>query len=187
MRLVSATHRDLRQRIEEGSFREDLYYRFKVVTIEIPPLRERTADIPLLVDHFITEYSRVHSKRIEGISRDALRAILRYPWPGNVRVLKNAVENMVVTSLNPVIEVEDLNQEIRRDLPPGTERSSEDRPSAVGLQVGTTIQEMERELIKITLDAVNGNRRDAAKMLGIGERTLYRKITEYGLRDAPAK
>lgn len=181
VRLVCATHRDLRERIGEEKFREDLFYRINVVTIEIPPLRDRAVDIPLLVNHFLDEYSRVHDKSIEGISRDALRILTGYSWPGNVRELKNAIENMVVTCPGKVLEVEDLPGQIRPDGMGG---------GTGGFPVGTTIQELERELIRNTLQVVEGNRRKAAEILGIGERTLYRKIDEYGLRDQdedPAK
>ncbi|MGA1201855.1 MAG: sigma-54-dependent transcriptional regulator [Planctomycetota bacterium] len=175
VRLISATHRNLRERIEAGEFREDLFYRLNVVTVELPPLRERTADIPLIVHHFIEEYARVHQKPVSGISHDALRALTRHPWPGNVRELKNAVENMVVISGNAVLEVEDLPAQIGPTDEP-VAGAGED------LRVGLTIRELERDLIAATLEAVGGNRKEAAKMLGIGERTLYRKITEYELR-----
>ena len=174
VRLICATHRDLRQRIEEEKFREDLFYRINVVTIEIPPLRDRSVDIPLLVHHFLDEYSRVHDKSIEGISREALRVLTAYSWPGNVRELKNAIENMVVTCLGTVLELEDL---------PGHIRPQSSSIGVGGFPVGTTIQELERELIRNTLEMVEGNRRKAAEALGIGERTLYRKIDEYGLRE----
>ena len=177
VRLISATHRNLRERIEAGDFREDLFYRLNVVTIELPPLRERTADIPLIVNHFLNEYARIHDKPISGISHDALRVLTRYPWPGNVRELKNAIENMVVISGNQVLETQDLPAQIR---------PSEPVPVGQGLRVGMTIRELERELIGATLEAVGGNRKEAAKMLGIGERTLYRKITEYELRETKA-
>ena len=174
VRLICATHRDLRQRIEEEKFREDLFYRINVVTIEIPPLRDRSVDIPLLVHHFLDEYSRVHDKSIEGISREALRVLTAYSWPGNVRELKNAIENMVVTCLGTVLELEDL---------PGHIRPQSSSIGVGGFPVGTTIQELERELSRNTLEMVEGNRRKAAEALGIGERTLYRKIDEYGLRE----
>lgn len=182
VRLICATHRDLRERIEDEKFREDLFYRINVVTIEIPPLRERTVDIPLLVEHFLEEYSRIHDKPVEGISREALRVLTTYSWPGNVRELKNAIENMVVTSEDKVLDVVDLPGHIHPQ-----------QPLSVGssLPMGTTIQEMERELIRTTLEHVEGNRRKAAASLGIGERTLYRKIDEYDLRpegeDEPVK
>ena len=173
VRLICATHRDLRKRIEEEQFLEDLFYRINVVTIEIPPLRDRTVDIPLLVNHFLEDYSRIHDKIFEGISREALRVLTAYSWPGNVRELKNAIENMVVTSREQVLDVDDLPGHIRPHQPFDSSRS---------LPVGTTIQEMERELIRATLEFVDGNRRKAAESLGIGERTLYRKIGEYDLR-----
>ncbi len=176
VRLLSATHRDLPQLIEEGRFREDLYYRINVVTIEIPPLRERTVDIPLLVEHFISEYSRIHAKEVRGISREALRSLMRYEWRGNVRELKNAIENMVVTSLGSVLEVEDLPSYVS-----DTKETHVDQDALKGM-VGMTLQEVEREHIKNALATVGGNRKEAAAMLGIGERTLYRKISEYGFR-----
>ncbi len=175
VRLICATHRNLRERITEEKFREDLFYRINVVTIEIPPLRERTVDIPLLVSHFLEDYSRIHDKSIDGISREALRVLTTYRWPGNVRELKNAVENMVVTSHGSVLEVVDL---------PGHIYPRESMATTHAVAVGTTIQEMERDLISSTLEFVQGNRRKAAKSLGIGERTLYRKIQEYGLRSS---
>lgn len=174
VRLVSATNRDLSEAIADGSFREDLFFRLNVVSVEIPPLRQRTVDIPLLLDHFMTEYSRIHGKQIDGLDRDALRILNRYPWPGNVRELKNVVENMVVTSLNSVLSVEDL---------PGRLIPASEQLTEPGLPpVGTTLREMEKEMIGQALTAVNGNRKEAAKLLGIGERTLYRKITDYDLR-----
>ncbi|MFN0059733.1 MAG: sigma-54-dependent transcriptional regulator [Planctomycetota bacterium] len=174
VRLLSATHRDLKQLISEGRFREDLYYRLHVVAIELPPLRERSVDIPLLVEHFISEYSRVHGKRIQGISREALRILMRHPWPGNVRELKNVLENMVVTAQTNMLGPQDIPSQVQR-----TEEAS---GNGSVLVAGTTIEELERELIRNTLAAVGGNRKEAAAMLGIGERTLYRKITEYSLR-----
>ncbi|MCA8961222.1 MAG: sigma-54-dependent Fis family transcriptional regulator, partial [Planctomycetes bacterium] len=173
VRVVASTHVDLEAAVAEGLFREDLYYRLNVVTVEIPPLRERAMDIGPLINHFINEYSRIHGKSVAGISNDALRILSRYAWPGNVRELKNAVENMVVSSQSEVLGVEDIPRHIH---------AVEERVSTGGgIPVGTTIRDMERILIQATLEHVGGNRRDAAAMLGIGERTLYRKIKEYGL------
>ncbi|MEM7261607.1 MAG: sigma-54 dependent transcriptional regulator, partial [Planctomycetota bacterium] len=173
VRVIAATHRDLMERIEEGFFREDLYYRLNVVTIEIPPLRERTMDIGPLVNHFLSEYARIHEKHVDGISHEAVRILTRYPWPGNVRELKNAVENMVIFRTNPILGVQDIPRHIHAVEEPA--------PTNGALPVGTTIQEMERVLIAATLEATGGNRKETAKMLGIGERTLYRKIKEYEL------
>ena len=172
IRIIAATNRPLKEMVDSKEFREDLYYRLNVVQVEVPPLRERTVDIPLLVNQFLNEYARVHQKHVKGISREALRILTRYRWPGNVRELKNAVESMVVTATE--------EQLTERDLPP---HMLELEPSTEGGPVvGTTIREMERELIARTLESVNGNRKEAAALLGIGERTLYRKIAEYELR-----
>ncbi|MGE3163472.1 MAG: sigma-54-dependent transcriptional regulator [Planctomycetota bacterium] len=174
VRLLSATNRDLSQAIAAGTFREDLFFRLNVVTVELPALRERTVDIPLLLDHFIHEYARVHGKHVEGLDREALRILNRYAWPGNVRELKNVVENMVVTSREPVLGV--------ADLPVRLQATAEVSAETGFPPVGTTLREVEREMLRRTLEAVKGNRKEAAKLLGIGERTLYRKITEYELR-----
>ncbi|MEM7165965.1 MAG: sigma-54 dependent transcriptional regulator [Planctomycetota bacterium] len=174
VRLLSATHKDLQAEIEAGRFREDLYFRLNVVSLEIPPLRERTIDIPLLLDHFMGEYSRIHGKKIDGLDREALRILTRYPWPGNVRELKNVAENLVVTALEPIVHIDAL---------PGRIRPKAEAAQSGALPiVGTTLREMEEEMIKHTLQSVDGNRKEAAQLLGIGERTLYRKISEYGLR-----
>ena len=166
--------RELWAMIEEGTFREDLFFRLNVVTVQIPSLRERAVDIPILVNHFLNEYSRIHQKPVEGISREALRILTHYPWPGNVRELKNAVENMVVIATGSTITEE--------DIPSHVQPSDRRTPVAGVAPVGTTIRELEKELIRNTLASVNGNRKEAASLLGIGERTLYRKITEYELR-----
>ncbi len=174
VRVIAATHRDLQERIEQGLFREDLYYRLNVVTVEVPPLRERAMDIGPLVNHFIAEYSRIHAKNIDGISHEALRILTRHTWKGNVRELKNAIESMVVQARSSALGIEDIPPRIHPVDDPGG------RSHGV-IAVGTTIQEMERILIQNTLEAINGNRKEAASLLGIGERTLYRKIKEYGL------
>ena len=173
VRLVSATNRDLEERIKEGAFREDLYYRLKVVTVELPPLRERPQDIPLLVDHFVREFSRIYKKPIKGLTSETLDILRRYPWPGNVRELKHAVENMIVVARGPELGVENLPTSIHR----AERRGAVDVPSLVGIP----LQEVEKELIRATLEQVGGNRSEAAAMLGIGERTLYRKLKKYEL------
>ncbi len=174
VRLISATHRDLENMIREGKFREDLYYRLKVVTVHLPPLRERVQDIPLLVDHFIKEFSRVYKKPITGIRQEVLDVLMNYHWPGNVRELKHAIEHMVVVSRDPVLKLE--------HLPPSIYRSEKKPAIGIPSLIGTPLREIEKELIKGTLAHVNGNRQEAARLLGIGERTLYRKIKKYELR-----
>ncbi len=174
VRIISATNRDLEARVLEGNFREDLYYRLKVVTIPIPPLRERRQDIPLLVHHFMQEFSRAHRKAIQGISPEALNHLVQHPWKGNVRELKNVIENMVVTSSVALLGVENLPESVH---------PSEAKPQVASLSnlSGLPVREVERALIKNTLNQLGGNRQATAKVLKIGERTLYRKLKRYNL------
>lgn len=172
VRLISATNRDLNAAIAEKAFREDLYFRLKVVTLALPPLRERAEDIALLADYFMKEFSRQHGKTITALSPAALQALQAYTWPGNVRELRNAVETMVALAQGNTLDVQQLPPEIPGAVRPG--------PSAASL--GTmTLEEAERQLIANALRATEGNRQEAARRLGIGERTLYRKIKDYGL------
>jgi len=173
VRLISATNRDLEQLIREGKFREDLYYRLKVVTVHLPALRERTQDIPLLVDTFIKGFAHAYKKPITGIKGDVLNVLMGYAWPGNVRELKHAIEHMVVVAREPVLKMEYLPQSIHRS----ERKATQDVPTLVG----TPLKDVERELIRSTLAQVSGNRHEAAKILKIGERTLYRKIKKYRL------
>ena len=174
VRIVSATNSDLAERVEKHEFREDLYFRIKGATIALPPLRERPEDIPLLIDHFVRQANEAHGTGVKGLDPDARRVLLSYPWPGNVRQLRNVIENMVVMAPGDKLTVEDLPGEIHR--PPGREDGE------VSQLAGMSLEEAEKELIRSTLKMVGGNREQAAKMLGIGERTLYRKIKEYDLR-----
>jgi len=173
VRVVAATNQDIDKLVEEGRFRQDLYFRLKVVEMKLPPLRERPEDIPLLVEAFVQEFAETHNRPINSISRDVLNLMLCRAWPGNVRELKNIVESMVIISTDDVLDMDDV---------PETFLESGELASAVVPSSGMTIREMEKELIKRTLSAVEGNRVEAAKILGIGERTLYRKLKEYELR-----
>lgn len=174
VRLIAATNQELEKLIKEGKFREDLYFRLNVVSVKLPPLRERLEDIPLLIDAFLREFSQAHNKKVSHISSEARKILLKYSWPGNVRELKNCIESMVVVSTQETIGVEDIPDHI-------LQRGSSEH-STPCLVAGITIDEAERELIKSTLATVGGNREEAAKMLGIGERTLYRKLDRYGLK-----
>jgi DNA-binding NtrC family response regulator len=266
VRVIAATNRPLREHVEEGSFRSDLFYRLNVLRIYLPPLRERPSDIPLLVRRFIRELSAEHDRPFPGLSADAMAMLVEYPWPGNVRELRNLVESMVVLSHGREIDVPDLPRQIReggsqRFLPVhvgpvvrGTERAvgegrelefilrsllelklqveelrrqvNEGRgdgvaarfgassgafigeipapgeirgggapalvdriaprdesppPNVVTVAPGTRMSDVERMVIEAALKETRGNRRRAADLLGIGERTLYRKIREYRL------
>ena len=175
IRLIAATNRDLKERVREGAFREDLLYRLQVVTVEMPPLRERKGDIPLLIDHFVSELSAQHGRAVRGIAPEARTALLRYDWPGNVRELRNTIESMVLLARGGILLLEDVPDPIR---------SSESGGGSHGGAhdfVGRSLAEVERDLVRENLKAFGGNREKTAKVLGIGERTLYRKIKEYGL------
>jgi DNA-binding NtrC family response regulator len=174
VRLISATNRKLDEMVAEKQFREDLFFRIKGVTLFLPPLRERREDIPLLIHYFLQEFAAKYNKELEGVSPEAQQVLMSYGWPGNVRQLRTAIENMVVLSPGKVLGPEALPPEIR---PGGGGDAS---PPASNL-VGISIDQANKELIQNTLKMVNGNREQAAKILGIGERTLYRKIREYGL------
>ncbi len=173
VRLLAATNKDLMTLVREGTFREDLYYRLKVVTIMIPPLRERLDDLPLLVNHFIQELAHLHKMPVESISPEAMKILYEYMWPGNIRELRNCIESSVVLAKEKVLQEDDIPSYIRE--PEGS--------PAAGLAAlsGGNLNNAEQELIRQALTVNNGNREGAAKMLGISERTLYRKIRRYGL------
>lgn len=170
VRLVAATNRDLKQRVEAGQFREDLYYRLRVVELALPPLRERREDIPLLVRHFVDEIAKDNGRSVRDITQDALEAILAYTWPGNVRELRNTLESVIVLSLKERIELGDLPTHVTGAKPV----QSVFRP-------GMTLAELEKEAIRRTLEEHDGHRVRTSEALGISVRTLQRKIQEYGL------
>ena len=178
VRILSATNRDLEKAIADGTFREDLYHRLKVVTIRLPRLIERREDIPLLIDYFVKEHSRRHNKTIRGLSMRARQALMRFDWPGNVRQLRNVIESMVVVDYDEVLDVDDLPVEI---APEGGEAEVVVERDGLEQLIGKPLEQIEKLFIGETLKATGGNREEAANMLGIGERTLYRKIKEYGL------
>jgi two-component system, NtrC family, response regulator HydG len=176
VRLIAATNRDLEQQVREGKFREDLFYRLKVVPIKLPPLRERKQDIPRLVEAFLREFNVEHEKSITGISRGAMDLLMQYRWPGNVRELKNTIEGMVVLSPSDrVLDVSDLPEHILRQV--GSPMPSGD----IHLRVGMTMEEIEKIAIEHTLRSVGYDKHKAAEILGIGLRTLYRKQKRYRL------
>jgi DNA-binding NtrC family response regulator len=263
VRVIAATNRPLRQHVDEGSFRADLFYRLNVLNIQLPPLRDRPEDIPHLVRKFITDYSAEHDRPFHGISADAMKLLVEYPWPGNVRELRNLVESMVVLSpgreirpddlprqirdggsarllpvhIGPIaraqaaasdgrelefilrsllelrLQVEDLRRQVQNGVgsgswevgsdfigevpPPGQSplpnahypfrvgaiapREVAPPPNVVTVEPGTKMADIERRVIEAALKETRGNRRRASELLGIGERTLYRKIKEYRL------
>ena len=183
VRILSATNRNLEDAVEDGSFRSDLYHRLKVVTILIPNLQERSADIPLLIEHFMKQFSKRHQKPIKGMSRAARVKLLAFSWPGNVRQLRNVIESMVVVDCDETLDVDDLPAELEPDAGHVQAAVSGTVEENVGITslVGRPLDEIEKIFIGETLKLAGGNREQTAEMLGIGERTLYRKIKEYKL------
>jgi two-component system NtrC family response regulator/two-component system response regulator HydG len=177
VRIVAATHRDLRKKLEEGSFREDLFYRLNVIEIHIPPMRERPGDIPLLAHHFLRKYADANGKDIKGISDEVLALLLSHPWPGNVRELENAMERAVVLSdgstLTPV-----HFPTLRKA--PGAEPAKPLGGTSLGVRIpGSTLADLEREAILRTLEAVGGSTSKAASILDISARKIQYKLKEY--------
>lgn len=177
VRILSATNRNLEEAIEQGTFRSDLYHRLKVVTIRLPTLRERSQDIPILIDYFIKQFTAAHGKQVKGMSAAARKKLLAFDWPGNVRQLRNVVESMVVVDYDGLLDVDDLPEE----LSDGVAAAPEASPTSLAALVGRPLEELEKVFIAETLRFTAGNREEAAHLLGIGERTLYRKIKEYGM------
>jgi len=170
IRIISATNKNLEELIREGKFRDDLYYRLRVVKFEIPPLRKRAEDIPALVESYIGKFSDLHGKPISGISEEAMGAIMAYNWPGNVRELVNCIESCVVMARGKTIEVESLPDYLTyKTIDAETDME------------GGMLQELERKTITEVLVNTGGDKTKAAKVLGIGLRTLYRKVEKYGL------
>jgi len=177
VRVVAATNKNLQETPKDSQFRRELFFRLSVVTITLPPLRERQSDIALLIEHFLAKLMETYGKTVRGFTAGLKRFLFRYEWPGNVRELKNCLEHMVVVAKDDVLSEDDLPEYLLAQseglLLSGT---------ASGSMVGQPLEEVERQHIARTLEIVEGNREKAAELLGIGERTLYRKIEKYGLR-----
>lgn len=184
VRLVAATNANLETLIDEGRFREDLYHRLKVFALPIPPLRERRLDIALLIEHFVHELADRYSRERPTVSRAARQSLIAFDWPGNIRQLRNAVETMFVQDLDGFLDVDDLPEDIPRIDGGDADDGLSERPSLVSgpeSLVGRPMHEVERHYIKRTLELTDGNRKETARLLQIGERSLYRKIKEFGL------
>jgi DNA-binding NtrC family response regulator len=178
-RVIAATNRDLKKEVAEGRFREDLYYRLKVILIELPPLRTRPEDTPLLLDHFLDALAKEHNRPRPEVSREALEQLVAYHWPGNVRQLRNAIESMLLFCKSGRIGVDDLPPEITGEPAPG---------EALAMRSGMSLNDMEERMIRKTLADTHENRTKAARILGISRRTLQRKLKDLGLdRRAPGE
>ena len=175
IRVIAATNQDLETLVRQGNFREDLYYRLNVIPILIPPLRERVADIPLLVTHFLQEFSKKKKKPAKRLSPQAMELLVRYPWPGNVRELENLVERLVILTEGDVVGVEDLPQRFRESGSLGADGESIDFPGA-GLNLPQALQEFERRLIIKALERSNWVKSRAAQLLNLNRTTLIEKM-----------
>jgi len=203
VRIVAATNKNLEEAVKEGKYREDLFYRLNVVTIEMPPLRERKDDIPFLVKEFIDESSEKNGRNVEGITPQTMRIFMRYDWSGNVRELKNTIEAMVVLTQHSILDVEDIPERILVSVAPEVntpifipetedslaipssaptiQLSGEFEPAGLNISLGMSLKEVEREFIKETLKFTNDNKAKAARILGISKSSIFRKIKEYNL------
>jgi two-component system response regulator HydG len=177
VRVIAATNKDLQKEVEAGRFRQDLYFRLKVGTVKLPPLRERKEDIPQLGAHFLKELARKHGKPIPKVATAVWKAFENYDWPGNVRELKNLIENMLVLDLDGELTLDDLPDDcgVRPHGLTGTRSAA----SGADHLIGRPLEEVERYYIEKGLELAKGNREEAARILGIAERTLYRKLQEW--------
>jgi transcriptional regulator with PAS, ATPase and Fis domain len=173
-RIVAATNRNLEEAVKQGGFREDLYYRLNVVPIRLPPLRDRADDVSLLANRFLAECAAQHHREPKDVSQEAMRLLRLYGWPGNIRQLRNLMERLVVTVKDSMIQPEHLPEEIQ---------ASREGARTMVVTLGTSLDQLEREVIQRTLTEVTNHREKAAKLLGISLRSLQYKIKEYGIRD----
>lgn len=203
VRIVAATNKNLEEAVKKGEFREDLFYRLNVVTIEMSPLRERKDDIPLLVNAFIDEFNGKHRRNVEGITPQAMRILVRYDWSGNVRELKNTIEAMTVFAQHSILDVEDIPERILVSASPEIDTTilipeaenfaafpgsaptiqlnDESSPSELNISLGMSLEEVEREFVKETLKFTSNNKAKAARILGISKSNIFRKIKKYNL------
>jgi transcriptional regulator with PAS, ATPase and Fis domain len=173
VRVVAATNKDPEKAIRDGLLREDLYYRLNVFSISLPPLRERREDIPLLIRAFLDEFDAKYDKRVKAVDEIVLEILRRHPWPGNVRELRNVIERAVIACAADVIAP--------AHLPAGLSNFADQGPAdLIRLPVGTSLADVEREVILKTLAAVDRNKTRAAELLGISVKTLYNKLNQYG-------
>ncbi|MBE3602572.1 sigma-54-dependent Fis family transcriptional regulator [bacterium] len=180
VRVLAATNRDLEAAIREGRFREDLYYRLNVFTIELPPLAERPDDVATLAEHFLKTIPPPEGKTVTGIENEALELMKAYRWPGNVRQLRNVIERALIVTRGPLIGVADLPADLRRG------GGSGGSGGVFEVRLGTSLDDVERELIKRTIEFAGGNKSRAAELLGVSLKTLYNRLDRYGARDASA-
>ncbi|MFC1884779.1 sigma-54-dependent transcriptional regulator [Thermodesulfobacteriota bacterium] len=176
VRVIAATNKDLKEAIEKGTFREDLYYRLDVVTLKVPPLKDRKEDIPLLAQHFLENFAQKNHKSVKGFTPQAMDSMLKYGWPGNVRELMNAIERAVVLSRGDYLDILDL------PFTPGENVSVEPSMSPGAINpANLPLEEVEKATVLQTLESAGGNKSETARRLGITRKTLHKKLKKYGL------
>jgi DNA-binding NtrC family response regulator len=177
VRLIAATNRDLRAALEDGTFREDLYYRLNVVAVDIPPLREHKEDIPALANFFLEKFARESGKPIRGITPAAMKLLIDFHWPGNVRELENIIERGLTLSAGSTLDVADIHLD---------EPSSRAASSASVLPAGMTLDQWEDEAIREALKHANGNKSQAARALGLSRNAFRYRLSKIGVPEDPA-
>lgn len=175
-RIVAATNKNLEEEVKECKFREDLYYRLNVITLELPSLRERIGDIPILLNYFLDKYNKKLGKDIEGFSKKVIRELENYSFPGNIRELENLVERLVALTDKKIIELEDLPEKYIGNIPAVNSKEN------IIIKVGSTLEEIEKESIEKTLEYFEGNKKRTAEHLGISERSFHYKIKKYNIK-----
>jgi DNA-binding NtrC family response regulator len=176
VRVIAATNKPIQESLASGSIRKDLYYRLSVITIHLPPLRERSEDVPALIEHFLKKHQAEYNSSVNTVEPAALEALSKYPWPGNVRELENLVEMLLAYAKSPVIRVADLPERI-------VEGADVPKRSAIGEDDVFTLKEAERKLIVNALAKSKGNKSHAAQMLGISRKSLYKKLVDYNIQE----
>jgi transcriptional regulator with PAS, ATPase and Fis domain len=181
VRVIAATNIDLENAVEDGSFREDLFYRLNVIPIRIPALRERKGDIPLLLHHFIQIFNRTRGRQLAGVTPDAMQLLVNYAWPGNIRELENLVERLAILKGTGIVDVMDLPEKYRRASVSESNPGTVDIPEN-GVDFNTAVDSYENALIMRALEKTGWNRNQAALLLKLNRTTLVEKIKKKGLR-----
>ncbi|HKQ99624.1 MAG TPA: helix-turn-helix domain-containing protein, partial [Pyrinomonadaceae bacterium] len=176
VRVVAATNRDLRAMVADGRFRDDLYYRINVLSVDVPPLRERREDIPVLIDYFLKKHTRNTSRLVRGLTTETRRMMMDYSWPGNVRQLESAIERAILLCEGDLITVEDLPLEVRQEARPATEGAFKLPPE------GISFEDVERSLIIQAMEQTDYNITKSAKLLGLTFRTLQYRLEKFGIK-----
>jgi two-component system response regulator HydG len=177
VRILAATNRSLEEEVENGNFREDLYYRLNVVTLSVPPLRERQDDISLLARHFLAKYTEKNRKKVNGFSPLAMDMLIKYEWPGNVRELENTIERAVILLTGDHITEKELPSNITEPYTQISDWVKQPKP----ISVNRSLEDIEKEAILATLEATGGNKSETARRLKINRKTLHKKLKDYGV------